>query len=40
MPVLSLTLSNWPMAWPDSTVPVAVKPRYIRHTSTMGMAAP
>ncbi|KAG0774307.1 hypothetical protein G6F22_014169 [Rhizopus arrhizus] len=40
MPVVSLTPNSWPSAWPDSTVPVAVKPRYIRHTSTMGIAAP
>ncbi|KAG0731252.1 hypothetical protein G6F46_015451 [Rhizopus delemar] len=27
MPVVSLTPNSWPSAWPDSTVPVAVKPR-------------
>ncbi|MNZ25207.1 hypothetical protein D3C78_423710 [compost metagenome] len=40
MPTLSLTPNSCPSAWPDSTVPVAVKPMYIRHTSTIGMAAP
>ncbi|MNI55299.1 hypothetical protein D3C73_1102400 [compost metagenome] len=38
--MVSLTPNNCPSAWPDNTVPVAVKPRYIRHTSTMGIAAP
>jgi hypothetical protein len=28
------------MAWPESTVPVAAKPTYIRITSTSGMTAP
>ena len=28
------------MAWPESTVPVAAKPRYISTTSTSGKAAP
>jgi len=40
IPTLSLTSNNWPRAWPESTVPVAVKPRYIRQTSTIGIAAP
>ncbi|MNR17561.1 hypothetical protein D3C85_1342290 [compost metagenome] len=40
MPVLSLTSISWAMACPDSTAPVALKPKYIRHTSTIGMAAP
>ncbi|MNF97925.1 hypothetical protein D3C84_807690 [compost metagenome] len=40
MPVLSLTLINCAIACPDSTAPVALKPRYIRHTRTIGIAAP
>lgn len=40
MPALSLTWTNWAIACPDSTAPVALKPRYIRHTSTIGIAAP
>ncbi len=40
IPALSLSPVSWPMAWPESTVPVAVKPRYIRHTRAIGMQAP
>ncbi len=40
MPTVSLTWANWPMAWPASTVPVALKPTYITQTSTSGITAP